>query len=502
MTELREASSPTAASYTGVTGDPMQPGRSLDPYRQFRLAAELHPDKVALVHPEGELDFRALDDVVHRLASGLRNLGVRQGEAFAVVLGNHWEQLAFYLAAGLMGSVVMSASRYLKPAEIAYQLDEARPRLVVGEGGLAIDAVLAAATGRIEPARISEYEPIQIRFSSGTTGKPKMMLASRRSQALLFSELCKEMQLTPRDRQMVVAPLAHAALQLGLAQLAAGGSLIVRPGFDKDAFWDDCARFGITNIMVVPTMIAAALAVPGTAPQLRALVSLGATLRPALKQKLAERFPHVGLYEMYGASELGMVTCLRPDEQAVKPATVGRPAFGQEVAIFDDEGRPVAGGEIGTIYARGPQAISCYLGSQQPKPAPAHLVADGWMTTGDLGSLDADGFLTISDRRADLILSGAMNVYPAEVEAVLAAQPGVRDVAIVGTADEIWGQRVTAYIVGDMDQAALESACRELLAAYKMPRAWFAVDALPLTSNGKISRTLLREAIGRGEYPC
>ena len=168
-------------SYSGVIGDAAQPGRSLDPYRQFALAAAQAPDSIALTHSGGELSFAALDDFVHRLASGLRNLGVQQGEAFAVVLDHHWEQLPLYLAAGLMGSVAMAASAMLRPAEIAYQLDEARPRLIVGQGGLSIEEILVAADGRLEAAQISEYEPIQIRFSSGTTGKPKMMLASRRS---------------------------------------------------------------------------------------------------------------------------------------------------------------------------------------------------------------------------------------------------------------------------------------------------------------------------------
>ena len=309
------------------------------------------------------------------------------------------------------------------------------------------------------------------------------------------------MRLTHHDRQMVVAPLAHAALQLALSQLMAGGAVVLRPGFDKASFWADCARFAITNVMVVPTMIASMLEIEGEAPDLRLLVSLGATLRPALKERLAACFPHVGLYEMYGASELGMVTCLRPDEQARKPKTVGRPGFGQEVAIFDDDGRPAPRGEIGTIYVRGPLAIAGYLGSQRPSPPPAHLAADGWMTTGDLGSLDKEGFLTISDRRADLILSGGMNVYPAEVEAALAAHPDVRDVAVIGAPDEKWGQRVTAYVVGRVDPAVLDAACRERLAGYKIPRAYFAVDALPTTSNGKVSRSLLRAAVERGDYP-
>jgi acyl-CoA synthetase (AMP-forming)/AMP-acid ligase II len=264
--------------------------------------------------------------------------------------------------------------------------------------------------------------------------------------------------------------------------------VVLQDGFEPDSLWAGCEAHGVTSTLVVPTILAMAIAAPGEASTLRNVVSLGAPLVSSLKARFLSRFPHVGLHEMYGATELSMVSNLRPEEQRRQPRSVGKPRFGYEVAIFDDEGRELPTNEVGLIYARGRSTHVGYVGSAQPAPAPAALSEAGWVTVGDLGHLDEEGFLFISDRRSDLILSGGMNVYPSEVEDVLAGCDGVVECAVIGLSDQTWGQAVTACVVGTATDDELDAWCRGALAGYKLPRRYVHVEELPKSAVGKVLR--------------
>ncbi|TNE45989.1 MAG: hypothetical protein EP321_06815 [Sphingomonadales bacterium] len=469
------------------------------PYRQFQIAVRRDPNKLALVTPQdAHYSYAELDELVRTLASGMRHLGVQPGEAVCARLGNHWIQVPWFLALMRIGAVFMSISKYLTDAEAQYQLQQAGPRLVIGEGGVSIDDVIAAAGGEPVVPYGDEWGPSHIRFSSGTTGKPKMMLVLQRANAFQSKVIEDVMNVDEHDRHMVVGPLSHAALHFALPTLDVGGTVYMKEAFDKEMFWTDCARLGITSSMVVPTMVTAALGREGEAPTLRKLVSLGASLPMAVKERLLGRFPHLDLYEMYGSSECGPCTWLLPADQLRKPSSCGRAYGGQEILVADDAGDPVPAGTIANIYARGPMAVSAYVGEVAPPEIPEKLEAEGWRTAGDVGFLDEEGYLTIADRRVDLILSGGLNVYPAEVEAVLSAMNSVVEVAVIGLPDEYWGQVVAACYVGNAQEEELIALCREQLAAYKIPRRFFKLDALLHTSNGKVSRRLVREALTNG----
>ncbi len=476
--------------------------RLLVPYRQFEIAARRVPDRLAIQTPDhSELTYRELEELIRRLASGMRNLGVQPGEAVSACIGNHWMQMPWFLALMRIGAIFHATSRYLTANETAYQLGQTRPRLVIGDGGVSFEEVLAAASDDPVVPFADEWAPSHIRFSSGTTGNPKMMLATQRAGAIHAAAVQSVLQLTENDRHLVVGPLSHAALHYALPQLNAGGTVYMREAFDKEALWQDCEEHGITNTMVVPTMIATALDRPGDAPQLRKVVSLGASLVPALKERLLARFPQLGLYEMYGASEYGSVSWLLPEDQLRKPASVGKPNVGQEVLIADDDGNEVPVGTIGSVYVRGPMLVCAYVGEVKPSPPPQKLAEQGWIGCGDLGFIDDEGYLTIADRRVDLILSGGLNVYPAEIEAVLTRLEGISQIAVVGLPDERWGHIVSAYYVGTATEDDITGICREMLASYKLPRKIFRVDALPQTSSGKISRKLVRDAVAEGRLP-
>lgn len=475
--------------------------RKYTPYLWFAQVARRIPDSVAITRPDGRLTYRELDDMTRAFARGLLRKGVAPGEAIAVACGNRWELAPLFLACSAIGVSFTAFNPMLTAHELAYQVGELRPRLFLADGHSTLEQLLDADDGGAVEATGDEWGPLMVRFSSGTTGKPKAMVSSQRAQLENYRHVMTMLDMRPGDVHLVTGPLGHAALHAGLPQLLVGGTVTLMGRFDKTCFWHDCAEHGATNALMVPTMISGALEHPGEAPRLRRLLSTAATLAVPLKQRLAERFPRVGLVEAYGSSEFGYVAALMPDEQMDRPRSVGRPLPGQDVAIFDDVGRPCPPGEVGMIHVRSPELVTRHVGAVRPEPTPAEQRGEGWMTSGDLGYFDDEGYLFISDRRADLIVSGGLNVYPAEVESVLMEVAGVREVAVVGIPDPHWGHRVVAYVDADTAPETMLALCAERLAKYKIPRAIHQVGPLPRTSSGKTSRMLTRAMVERGEFP-
>lgn len=485
----------------GGKGVAVHPSRTYTPYVWFLQIAQRMPDKVALTRPDGQLTYRELDEMARAFARGMVRSGLLPGEAIAVAVGNRWELAPLFLACSALGVSFTAFNPMLTPQELAYHVTVLRPRLLLAEGFTTIEGLLDADDGdAVEPTG-DEWGPLMVRFSSGTTGKPKAMVSSQRAQLENYRHIIAMLDMRQDDVHLVTGPLGHAALHAGLPQLLVGGTVALMGRFDKTCFWQDCANHGATNALMVPTMISGVLEHPGEATMLRRILSTAATLAMPLKQRLAERFPQIELVEALGSSEFGYISALMPDEQIRKAKSVGRPLPGQDVAIFDDAGQRCPTGEIGMIHVRSSELITRHVGPVRPEPTVAEARGEGWMTSGDLGYFDEDGYLYISDRRADLIVSGGLNVYPAEVEAVLMKLPGVREVAVVGLPDPHWGHRVTAYVDADADADTMLALCAEKLARYKIPRAIHHVGPLPRTSSGKTSRSLTRAMAERGDYP-
>lgn len=487
-----------AQPYAGMREDRLPEARSMLLGRQIRLQAAARPDAVAIRADGRTITYAEFDAMVDRFATGLLATGLTPGDAFGIRLANSAEHLALTVAAARAGLVFTWINLRLAEPEVEFIASEGRLALIVGEDAVDPDTLLARGTNRPPDVEVEEALPLQLRFSSGTTGRQKAMVCTQRTIGIYSELVGRELGLGEGDVQLGVAPFAHMAGALALTQLAAGGTVVVRRRFDAATLWTDCDAEGITNLAVVPTMIANAIDAPGDGSSLRVLVSMGAPLAVSLKQRLSERFADLGLYEMYGSSELGLVTSLRPHEQMRKPASVGRARFGFEVLVVDEHGEPRPPGEIGDVYARGPLVHSGFVGSVRPADPPPALAAGGWITSGDLGFLDEEGFLHLTVRRSDLILSGGFNVYPAEVEQVIASVEGVREVAVVGIEDDTWGQRVVACIVGDCEESAILGACRARLAGYKQPRQVTFVAALPKTPSGKVLTREVRRLLTEG----
>jgi acyl-CoA synthetase (AMP-forming)/AMP-acid ligase II len=279
-----------------------------------------------------------------------------------------------------------------------------------------------------------------------------------------------------------------------LTQLV-GGTVITAPRFDAVTFLKTAERFGVTTTFASPTHLTRLLATPpdtADASTFSTIIANAAPVPYPVKVAWVERFGDDNLFEVYGATELGVVTVLPPEEQLRRPGSCGRPYGGIELLVADEAGAPVPAGTAGELFVRGPGGMSGYHGDAAgPSTRPG-----GWMSVGDVASLDEDGFVYIRDRLTDMVISGGVNVYPAEVEAVLLDHPAVVDVAVFGVPDDDLGERVVAVVAtgedATVDVAELRALARERLAGPKRPKEYEVRESLPRTDSGKLFKRLLR----------
>lgn len=485
----------TGRTWDNPDSDQSPPWRGLLVERLLRQTAQRSPNAVAMVEADQTTSYRELDMMADRAASGLARLGLRQGDVVALSAGNSPETLAVMFGASRAGLIVLPINRMNTDDEIQYQMREADAVILLSpESGHGPSAEELIASGEPDtPPRIDvdETSPFWVRFTSGTTGRPKGYAMSHRAVTLMAHYAHAEFHYRSDDTLLVNAPLAHAAFAFATAIVATGGAMALSD-FDPERIWLDCDRYGATQLFLVPTMLAMSLSSEGSASTVRQITVAGSALLPSLKERAAKRLPHVQFAEMYGASEVGMFTALHSHEAAGRVGSVGLPRFGYSLRVLDDNGRQLPAGEVGTIYVQGPSMSDGPIGGTVESE---HRVRDGWVTPGDMGWLDDDGFLYLADRRSDLIVSGGLNVYPAEVENVLQQVDEVGEVVVVGIADDVWGQRVTAVLTGGVPEHVLDEHCRKLLSGYKIPRQYIRVEELPKTPTGKVKRAAVRDLV-------
>lgn len=490
---MTERNARAVAGWDRAAGEPVPVARRLVPHRLLAVTAARVPNKEALRFEDRILTYAELDALANRAANGLLAKGARPGDAVAVLAGNEAETMALIYGLNRAGLSIVPLNPRNSADEIAFQIDDAKATAMVGGDGWSMSDVLAAGHDADPGIDVDEDAFFHTRFTSGTTGKPKCIATTNRSIANMHQLVAMELSYRATDVALVNAPLAHASFHIAAGTVAVGGTLVLQRGFDPRTVWEDCDRHGVTHVFMVPTMFAMAADQAGSGASIRQFLSMASAFPLALKEKLATRFPQAELFEMYGATELGLCTVLRPEDSLAKGHTVGQAGFGYRVRVLDENGADLPPGEIGEIYVQGPSTCHGFVGSVGPSPT---AIRDGWLSVGDLGSLDADGFLAIADRRSDLIISGGLNVYPAEVEDAVLHVDGVREVAVIGLPHEVWGQQVVAVVVGDTTSEAIEAYCREHLSSYKVPRRIEFVDELPKSATGKVQRRDLRDQFG------
>ncbi|MET3512673.1 acyl-CoA synthetase (AMP-forming)/AMP-acid ligase II/AcrR family transcriptional regulator [Pseudacidovorax sp. 1753] len=484
----------------------------------------------ALVCGALRLSWRELQHAVARCAGGLAARGVTAGERVALYLGNGPEFVIATLACAWLGAVAMPISMRARTAELAYNLADAeaavlicaeelqalvpdaqslpalRLRVATGQvapGFEAFDALMQSAP-RLQPQPVQEEDLAVLLYTSGTTGRPKGAMISHFNVAHSVQHFAHAMQLGPRDRSLVAVPLSHVT---GLvAQLYTlvhcRGCMVLMPQF-KAA---DCVRLieqeRITHSIMVPAMYNLCLLLPEMAEHdlgsWRIGAYGGASMPTATIEALAERLPGLTLMNAYGATETCSPATIMPAGMtATHRDSVGLPVACGDICVVDEAGNELPRGEAGEIWIAGPMVVRGYWRNEA---ATASEFRGGFWRSGDIGSMDADGFLRILDRKKDVINRGGYKIFCAQVENVLAEHPRVVEAALVGVPCAVLGERVHAFACVDrMDedlQAALAAFCAERLSDYAVPETWtLGTEPLPRNLNGKILKRELRQTL-------
>jgi long-chain acyl-CoA synthetase len=497
----------------------------------WRWAAD-HPDASAAIDVDGRTwSYGELGDRVDRTSRWLQANGIGPGEPVAIVAGNSVGFLAATLAAAQVGVRYTLVNRHLAPPEIAYIVGDCGARLVITDAALApvagalgvpavsLDAgagldVLADVVADQSPGAPDDRSAGSIMlYTSGTSGRPKGVQSTAPTStpeeaADRAGYVLRRFGIDPAAAlgagvHLVTSPLYHSApIANATLALHLGHTVIVTPRFDAASSLRLIERHGVTWTHVVPTMMKRWLELPADTraaidvSTMRWLIHAAAPCPPAVKRGIIEWFGPI-VYEYYSSTEVGG-TAITSEEWLAHPGSVGRPWQGADVKILDDDGNAVPPDTVGSIWMRN---VRPFVYHNDPDKTAANRRGD-YVTVGDLGSLDADGFLYLADRRTDLILSGGVNVYPAEIEAALLAHPGVADAGVVGIPDPDLGEVVYAVVrpigSGDGLVEALHAHLAAELARFKRPRTIELRDALPRSETGKLLRRVLRDEAQAG----
>ena len=488
-----------------------------------RRWATLTPGRTALIDETDarRLTYAALDAAADAWAHVLRTQGVQPGDRVALLAGTRAECVALFHGCVRIGAALVPLNWRLAAPELARVLDDARPTLLVVDPRFdaLVTAAQASTTSAVqasvvpldaadgaEPERRASRvahadEATMLLYTSGSTGAPKGVVLPRRQ--LLYNAVATVTgwQLGSDDVVPVATPLFHTGgwHVLLTPVLHAGGTAVLFDGFDAGAFLDGLAAHRCTRAFAVPTqlsMLTDDARWGRRLPALRRFVSGGAPCPPALAE--AVRGAGYGLHEGYGLTECGP-NCFATSDEAARaaPGSVGWPAPFVSMRVVDDDGRDVPPDVPGELLLRAPQMFAGYFGA--PERTAEAVTSDGWLRTGDLAVRDARGLTRICGRRKEMFISGGENVFPGEVEAVLAGCPGVAEVAVIGVSDARWGEVGCAFVVARggaaLDPAAVVAHARGALGGYKIPKRVVLLDALPRLGSGKVDRRALAAGV-------
>lgn len=486
-----------------------------------------HPDKTALRHlaPDAEraYTFTQLLDQVARRAAVLRARGIAPGERVALLAPNDDAMVMGLLACWWLGAVACPLNTRWSVPELRYALADCGAPLLLADAGfagpcaeladlaqvlpMAEFAAQAAATAPVDDARVGGEALAAILYTGGTTGRSKGVMLTHLNFWSASMTRGAELNNAPDSVSLLVAPLFHVAgLGRLIGQSIVGGSWVTMPQFRAEMVLDAIFTHGITDTIVVPTMLQALLEAPhfdaAKVQRLNRIAFGAAPMPPDLLDRALATWPNAEFFQAYGLTETSGAACInlpanhRPGAPAERLRSVGRAGLGAEIRIVDPEGRDCPRGEVGEIIIRGPMVTSGYW--KLPE-ATAQALRSGWLHTGDGGRMDEHGFIFIADRLKDMIISGGENVYSGEVEAALRSHADVVDAAVIGVPDARWGEAVHAVVVlrpGVSESAELaqgiQAHCRTQLAGYKCPRSLAFTAALPLSAAGKVLKTQLR----------
>jgi acyl-CoA synthetase (AMP-forming)/AMP-acid ligase II len=492
----------------------------------LRVRAKSDPELPFVRFLDRSYTYGEFDARTDELAGGLAELGVGDGDVVSVFLPNCLEFLeawwAIVKAGGELGPVNPA---YVGP-EAAYVVGHSQAvALVTNEHGagviaphrgelpglhnvISIDAggdvtlgeLAGRANGTPTPNR-SLDDLAAILYTSGTTGKPKGAMLTHRNQLVNTTQGAELVPLGPGERVGMMLPLFHANAQVvtTLIPIMIGCEIVMWERFSASKFWDTVRELEPATISAVPTILAAVLNAPG-APEgrtsLRYVICGAAPLSVEMLNAFQERFG-IRILEGFGMTETACIASINPFYGERKVGSIGLPLRGQEMRILNEDGSVAALGEYGEIAIKGPNVMAGYLNNPE---ATADSIRDGWLHSGDIGYMDADGYFYIVDRTKDMIIRSGENIYPREIEEVIYEHEAVLEVAVIGVPHEVRGEEVLAVVAAkpgvELDVEELAAFAAERLAKYKLPRSFELRDELPKTPTGKISKGPLRDEFG------
>ncbi|MEO7742061.1 MAG: AMP-binding protein [Usitatibacter sp.] len=485
-----------------------------------RHFARVEPAKRALYDGVRSLSYGELDAESTALAQALAGAGVKRGEVVCAYLPNCIDYVVVVLAVAKSGAIFSPVNPRYKGYEVGAILKQARPRLVFTTRAQAETVRIAAADLNLDSRVVNVDDPsfaallagpkadlpavgesdfFSLMFTSGTTGEPKGAMATHRARMVWVLNATIQYGLNETDLYLGTMPQVHSAgLTFTLMHLYAGATVRILPHFDPTEFIAIVEREQVTSALTVPTMLTMIVEEVDKAPQvslasLKRLVTCGSPLPLTTKTRVLEKVSEQ-LYDYYGSTESNSMTVLRPADQLRKPESVGQAFRNVELMIADEQGSACPAGTVGEVWCANPSAMSAYR--DRPEDT-ARAFTGRWYHTGDLGFLDGEGFLHLVSRLSDVVISGGVNIYPAEIEQVLMLHPSILDAAVVGESDPKWGQRVKAFVVvrdgESLDLAAVQAHCATHLADYKKPRTVIFVPRLPKNAGGKTIKSALVE---------
>ncbi|WP_194409797.1 o-succinylbenzoate--CoA ligase [Microbacterium cremeum] len=484
------------------------------------------PDKTALVFDGESITYRQLADAADDVSALLWQRGIRKGDAVAYLGENSPQFLQVLFGAVQLGAVVVPVNTRLAPPEVAHVLTDSGARILVhdrefaerleaalvqgdlpdriatGEGspehpGLA--ALMRTAPAGYPRAEVALDDPAAIIYTSGTTGKAKGAVLTHGNLTWVSLNCIVDYDVVSTDIALMISPLFHVA-SLGMGALPVilkGATIVLEKGFDAGRALEQIQRHRVTMLSGVPTTYQLMADHPAWATtDLSSLAKLtcgGSAVPTRILNAYEER--GLSFSQGYGMTETSPgATSLSPAMTRAKQGSVGLPHFFTEVRIADEHGEMVPRGTVGEIEISGPNVFAGYQGN--PEATAAAFTPDGWFRSGDLGYLDADGYLYVADRLKDMIISGGENIYPAEVENLVSDLEGVTGVAVIGMPDERWGEVPWAVVTvrqgASVDTAAVRAHLDGRIARYKIPKHVVIVDELPRTASGKVRKADLR----------
>ena len=517
----------------------MGPATAMNLGRLLTQTARRVPDSVALVWGDRRWTFAELDARVDRLCAALRAQGIGKGDRILTHSRNGNAMFEMMWAAFKIGAVWVPTNFRLTPAEVGYLAETSRARALLRDRGFAGHAAAIHAAGHCRlvlaigdaeggeldyeaaleaasppppdhEADVGYADPLWFFYTSGTTGRPKAAVLTHGQMAFVVTNHLADLfpGVTERDASLVLAPLSHGAGIHQLGQVARGARTVLLPTerFDVEEAWRLVEEHGVTNMFTVPTILTALVEHPAVDrhdhSSLKHVIYAGAPMYRADQKRALQKLGPC-LVQYFGLGEVtGNISVLRPDQHSVEDdesfplGSCGSARTGMDIAILDDAGARMGPGETGEICVRGPAVFAGYFENEE---ANEKAFRGGWFHTGDLGHLDARGFLTITGRASDMYISGGSNVYPREVEEAILTHPAVLECAVVGMPHPRWGESGVAAVVARpgyaMTEAEVLAHLNDRLSRYKQPLRVVVWDAMPKSGYGKIPKRLVQDRL-------